>query len=72
MKDRRPARDFVLDEFGERLGRARLSFGDIAPKLQQPAARLRVIERLAERRIELVDTGLGVPLGANSAFQAET
>ena len=72
LEDRRPAGDLALDQRGERLWPATVLAGNVAAEFQQPLARGLVVERLVEGGRQLVEIGLGVPFGANSAFQADT
>ena len=61
----------LLDQIGQSLRSAPFLAREVAAEIEQAFARARVIERLVSAALSLSMIGLGVPLGANSAFHAE-
>src|SRR4030081_1384001 len=63
LDDRRPFGDLALDQIRQSLRSAPFLVREIATEIEQAFARALVIERLVERRTELVDDRLGRTLG---------
>src|SRR5262245_52369653 len=70
VDDRRPAGDLALDERRERLLSALGFVRNVATQIEQPLARVIVIERLVERVRELVEDRFRRPLGSKQGEPA--